>query len=85
VLALGLLLAAPAPGSREEEIIIGQRSKKPDRGELYFRSAKSMCDPGSGFEDADFWSIQALAMMTLYMLTISKRNTAYAYLGEFND
>lgn len=58
-----------------------QLSAQPDRAELFFRSAKSMCDPGAGFEDADFWSIQALSMMTLYMLVISKRNTAYAYLG----
>ena len=60
-----------------------QLSAQPDRAELFFRSAKSMCDPGAGFEDADFWSIQALSMMTIYMLVISKRNTAYAYLGEF--
>ncbi|KAL2128600.1 hypothetical protein VTI74DRAFT_8951 [Chaetomium olivicolor] len=81
VLALGLLLAAPAPGSREADVIQMQRSARPDRAELFFRSARSMCDPGAGFEDADFWSIQALALMTIYMLIVSKRNTAYAYLG----
>lgn len=83
VLALGLLLAAPAPASREAEVIQMQRSAQPDRAELFFRSARSMCDPGAGFEDADFWSIQALALMTIYMLIVSKRNTAYAYLGKF--
>ena len=41
-----------------------------------------MCDPDSGFEDADFWSIQALSLMTMYMLVVSKRNRAYAYLGK---
>ncbi|KAL2258128.1 hypothetical protein VTK26DRAFT_8686 [Humicola hyalothermophila] len=81
VLALGLLLAAPASGSREELVIQKQLSARPDRAELFFRSARTMCDPGYGFEDADFWSIQALSMMTVYMLIVSKRNTAYAYLG----
>ncbi|KAK4106770.1 hypothetical protein N658DRAFT_415070 [Parathielavia hyrcaniae] len=82
VLALGLLLAAPVPGSHEEAVVQKQLSAQPDRGELFFRSARSMCDPGAGFEDADFWSIQALALMTIYMLIVSKRNTAYAYLGK---
>ena len=82
VLALGLLLSAPQPGSREEEVIKKLYGAKQDMAELFFRSAKSMCDPEYGFEDADFWSIQALCLMTVYMLTVSKRNTAYAYLGE---
>ncbi|KAL2271769.1 hypothetical protein VTJ83DRAFT_1140 [Remersonia thermophila] len=81
VLALGLLLAAPVPGTPEAAVIEKQLSAKPDRAELFFRSARSMCDPETGFEDADFWSIQALSLMTLYMLILSKRNTAYAYLG----
>ncbi|KAL2019666.1 hypothetical protein VTK56DRAFT_9285 [Thermocarpiscus australiensis] len=81
VLALGLLLAAPTTGSREEAVVQKQLSAQPDRAELYFRSARSMGDPGAGFEDAGFWSIQALSLMTVYMLIVSKRNTAYAYLG----
>lgn len=83
VLSVGLLLAAPAPGSHEEAVVQKQLAAMPDRAELFFRSAKSMCDPGAGFEDADFWSIQALSLMTIYMLILSKRNTAYAYLGLF--
>ncbi|KAK4243766.1 fungal-specific transcription factor domain-containing protein [Corynascus novoguineensis] len=81
VLALGLLLAAPAPGSRDEAAVQRQLAAQPNRAELFFRSARSMCDPASGFEDADFWSIQSLALMTIYMLIHSKRNRAYAYLG----
>jgi hypothetical protein len=83
VLALGLLLAAPPQGSREEAVVQKQLVAQPDRAELFFRSARSMCDPGAGFEDADFWSIQSLALMTIYMLIVSKRNRAYAYLGKF--
>jgi len=81
VLALGLLLAAPSPGSREETVVQRQLTAQPNRAELFFRSARSMCDPAAGFEDADFWSIQSLALMTVYMLIHSKRNRAYAYLG----
>ncbi|KAK0630541.1 fungal-specific transcription factor domain-containing protein [Bombardia bombarda] len=81
VLALGLVLAAPAPGSGEEAVIKRQHDAKMDRAELFFRSARAMCDTDTGFEDADFWSVQALSLMTLYMLAVSKRNTAYAYIG----
>lgn len=81
VLSLGLLLAAPPVGTRQETVIQKLLSAKTDRAELFFRSAKSMCDPDSGFEDADFWSVQALSLMTVYMMAVSKRNRAYAYLG----
>lgn len=81
VLALGLLLAAPGPNTHEAAVVQKQLAAQPERAELYFRSARTMCDPGAGFEDADFWSIQALSLMTIYMLILSKRNTAYAYLG----
>jgi hypothetical protein len=84
VLAVGLLLAAPVPSSHEEAVIQKQLAAQPERAELFFRSARSMCDPWTGFEDADFWSILALALMTIYMLIVSKRNTAYAYLGKFS-
>lgn len=52
-----------------------------DRAEIFFRSAKCLGDPTSGFEDADFWSVQALLLMSVYMLTKTKRNAAYAYHG----
>lgn len=44
-------------------------------------NAKSLNDPLHGFEDADFWSVQALLLMSYYMLVKSKRNTAFALLG----
>ncbi|KAK3333970.1 hypothetical protein B0T19DRAFT_142676 [Cercophora scortea] len=85
VLALGLVLSAPVPGSEQEAIIKRQQNARPDRAELFFRSARSMCDTDTGFEDADFWSVQALSLMTVYMLAVSKRNTAYAYLETMNE
>ncbi|KAH8159573.1 hypothetical protein CIB48_g8678 [Xylaria polymorpha] len=81
VFAIGLVMAAPAPGSEEAAVIEKLRVENPNRAELFFRSAKSLADPVYGFEDADFWSIQALLLMSLYMLSISKRNAAYAYHG----
>ncbi|KAI0388637.1 hypothetical protein F5Y17DRAFT_190133 [Xylariaceae sp. FL0594] len=79
VFAVGLVMAAPSPESDEAKVIANLRSK--NRAELFFRNAKSLADPVTGFEDADFWSIQALLLISLYMLGVSKRNAAYAYYG----
>ncbi|KAI2642523.1 hypothetical protein GGS21DRAFT_486344 [Xylaria nigripes] len=81
VFAIGLVMAAPFPGSDDSAVIDKLRSERANRAELFFRSAKSLADPVSGFEDADFWSIQALLLMSLYMLAVSKRNASYAYYG----
>ncbi|KAI1812148.1 hypothetical protein GGS20DRAFT_587803 [Poronia punctata] len=81
VFAIGLVMAAPFPGSDEAVVVDKLRSERVNRAELFFRNAKSLADPVSGFEDADFWSIQALLLMSLYMLAISKRNASYAYYG----
>jgi hypothetical protein len=82
VLAIGLVLATPRPGSPEEIIINRLREDNLDWPEMFYRGAKLLGDPISGFEDADFWSVQALLLMAVYMLAISKRNAAYAYYGE---
>lgn len=82
VFAIGLVLARPTPGSEGEVAIARLRAdNKVNRAEFFFRNAKSLADPVSGFEDADFWSIQALLLMSLYMLSVSKRNASYAYHG----
>lgn len=73
-------MGTPAPGTREEEVFNEIRSQ-PGREEYFFRTAKFLGDPVSGFEDADFWSVQALSLMAIYMLAVSKRNAAYAYFG----
>lgn len=80
-LAIGLVFATPLPGTREEATVKRLRAEQFDRAELFFRSAKCLADPVSGFEDADFWSVQALLLMAVYMLAVSKRNAAYAYYG----
>lgn len=80
--ALGTVLGTPRPGSKEDAIFKKLRASEYDRAELFFRSAKALGDPITGFEDADFWSVQALSLMAVYMLAVSKRNAAYAYFGE---
>lgn len=82
VFAIGLVMAAPSPESEEAAVIDKLRSERTSRAELFFRNAKSLADPVTGFEDADFWSIQALLLISLYMLAISKRNASYAYYGK---
>ncbi|EFX00389.1 hypothetical protein CMQ_7391 [Grosmannia clavigera kw1407] len=78
--AIGLVMATPEPGTREEAVIRHLRGGNADeQAELFFRSAKRLGDPLNGFEDADFWSIQALSLMSVYMLSVSKRNAAFAY------
>ncbi|ROW13046.1 hypothetical protein VPNG_05959 [Cytospora leucostoma] len=81
VFAIGLVLATPVPGSEETVIIQKVQAGQMDRAEMFFRNAKCLCDPTSGFEDADFWSVQALLLMSVYMLARTKRNAAYAYHG----
>jgi hypothetical protein len=54
-----------------------------NRAEIFFLNAKHLRDPVAGLEDGGFASAQSLVLMTVYMLTVSKRNTAWAYLGMF--
>lgn len=81
-MAIGLVLATPIPNSPEDRIIKELRSGSLDRAELYFRGAQTLGDPVTGFADSDFWSVQALCLMSVYLLAVSRRNAAYTYYGE---
>lgn len=81
VFAVGLMLANPSLGSEDSHIVSRLKEQHKDLDEQFYINARSMNDSLNGFEDADFWSTQALLLMTVYMLTKSKRNTAYALLG----
>ncbi len=83
--AIGLVMAAPTAGSAESIIIQKLRAEEVDRAEVFYADAKSLGDPASGFEDAGFWSIQALTLMSVYMLAVSKRNASYAYYGMLSS
>ncbi|KAF1829927.1 hypothetical protein BDW02DRAFT_573504 [Decorospora gaudefroyi] len=81
VFAIGLTMATPLSGSPEALIIGKLRTEHLDRAEAFYLSAKNLNDPMTGLEDQDFWSVQALLLMSFYMLAKSKRNTAFALLG----
>jgi hypothetical protein len=81
VFAIGLTMATPLSGSTEALVIDKLRSEHLDRAEVFYLNAKSLSDPMSGLEDQDFWSVQALLLMSFYMLAKSKRNTAFALVG----
>ena len=81
VLAIGLVLATPVVRSPEAAVIETLRRKQPNQSDVFYYNAKQLNDPIVGLENADFWSVQALMLVTLYMLCRSKRNSAYAYLG----
>ncbi|KAL0256919.1 hypothetical protein SLS55_007728 [Diplodia seriata] len=81
VFAIGLMLATPRPDTPDAAIIEKLHRDHPDRAEVFYMNAKSLNDPLHGFEDADFWSVQALLLMSYYMLVKSKRNTSFALLG----
>jgi Fungal specific transcription factor domain len=80
--AIGLVLATPLPGTSEFHIIQKLRADPINRAEVFYSNAKNLSDPTAGFEDADFWSVQALLLMAIYMLAVSKRNAAFAYCGR---
>lgn len=81
IFAIGLTMATPLSGSSDALIVDKLRSEHLDRAEVFYLNAKSLNDPMTGFEDQDFWSVQALLLMSFYMLAKSKRNTAFALLG----
>ncbi|KAF2125811.1 hypothetical protein P153DRAFT_369810 [Dothidotthia symphoricarpi CBS 119687] len=81
VFAIGLTMATPLSGSPEALVIEKLRSEHLDRAEVFYLNAKRLDDPMTGLEDQDFWSVQALLLMAVYMLAKSKRNTAFALLG----
>lgn len=81
-LAIGLVLATPLPGTQVEVVIQKLRADHIDQAELFYNNARNLCDPTTGFENADFWSIQALLLMAIYTLTVSKRNAAFAFCGK---
>lgn len=85
VFAVGLQLrCVPAqPSPKEAAILKRLLSDNVDRSEMFFLGARHLKDSASGIEDGDFASIQALLIMTLYMLSVGKRNTAWAYIGTF--
>lgn len=68
---------------RERQILERLDGGSVSRAEMFFVNATHLNDPVLGFEDGDITSIQALLLVTVFMLTIAKRNAAWAYFGSF--
>ncbi|KAL3418607.1 fungal specific transcription factor domain-containing protein [Phlyctema vagabunda] len=83
VFAVGMQLRKDSPGTQSKQCKIINRLDilGANRSELFFLASKHLNDPIFGFEDGGFASIQALLLMTIYMLAAAKRNAAWGYLG----
>lgn len=85
VFAVGLQLtrSSAAHSFREAQILKRLDGGNFDRAEMFYLNATHLNDPVSGFEDGDITSIQALLLISVFMLTIAKRNASWAYFGWF--
>lgn len=81
-LAIGLVMASPGPSGAEHAAISGVSLKDPEAAEAFYAAATGLCKNVNELADADMWSIQVLCLMSVYMLTASKRNAAYGYHGQ---
>lgn len=85
VLTIGLAMARPSQGTVDADIVDRLRRQGPHLSASFSVTAKSLSDHIYGLEDGDLWSVQALALMSVYMLVDSKRNAAYAYCNKLQD
>lgn len=81
--AVGLQMTRSSSGHsfRESQILKRLDGSPVDCAELFYLNATYIHDPIQGFEDGDITSIQALLLVTVFMLTVAKRNAAWAYFG----
>jgi hypothetical protein len=80
---LQLMMSSDVSSPRGRQILERLDGGSVSRAEMFYVNATHLNDPVSGFEDGDITSIQALLLVTVFMLTIAKRNAAWAYLGSF--
>ncbi|KFZ10503.1 hypothetical protein V501_05175 [Pseudogymnoascus sp. VKM F-4519 (FW-2642)] len=78
---LQLVMSSDVSSSRQRQILERLDGGSVSRAEMFYVNATHLNDPVSGFEDGDITSIQALLLVTVFMLTVAKRNAAWAYLG----
>lgn len=76
------MISSVVPSLRERQILERLDGGSVSRAEMFYVNATHLNDPVSGFEDGDITSIQALLLVTVFMLTIAKRNAAWAYFGS---
>lgn len=81
VFAIGLVMACPLQETEAGAVIRKLQSEPVNRAELFYRNARQYYGPDRGFEDVDFWTVQALLLTSLYLLAISNRKGSYIYFG----
>lgn len=84
VMAIGLVLGTPLPGSHQDQVLQKLQESKVDRAETLFRNAMTFNDPTAGLENKGFGSIQVLILMSVYMLTRTRRSAAYTLHGTLS-
>jgi hypothetical protein len=52
------------------------------RAEAFYITAKRLRNPLDAIETGGIAEVQSFLLMTMFMLTASKRNTAWSYLGK---
>ena len=82
VLAIGLVLQPRSMGMQPGDLANTLSPSHADHAELLFKSAKFLGEYVSGFEDGDLWSVQALCLMAVYQMMVSRWNAAYVCIGE---
>ena len=82
VLAIGLVLQPHSMSIQTDGTFNTLSPSHIDHAELLFRSAKFLGECVSGFENGDLWSVQALCLMGVYQMMVSRWNAAYVYIGE---
>jgi hypothetical protein len=83
VFAIGLQMRRVnrTPEVTESQILSRLGAENARRSEIFFLAAKHLNDSICGFEEGGIEAVQSLLLMAIYMLTASKRNTAWVYLG----
>ena len=83
VLAVGLQMRRNTsnPNATESRILSRLGAERTPRAEIFFLTAKHLNDSVYGFEEGGIEAVQSLLLMAVYMLTASKRNTAWVYIG----
>lgn len=79
---LQLMMSSDVSSLHGRQILERLHGGSVSRAEMFYINATHLNDPVSGFEDGDITSIQALLLVTVFMLTVAKRNAAWAYLGS---
>ena len=80
-LAIGALMRPGSFAAPDEPASKPAGKVSEERAQSLFEAAKAMVHGWSGLDDADMWSVQALTLLAVYHLTLSKRNSAEAYHG----